>query len=633
MKLDIFARALGVASLFSRDLTVPNLPNDKLMEWGETEATKIFDQDLSSCDKCRQALDLGKKFALKNRDLTPRLLVKLCQKYNFTADCDTWQGDVITRGGKGKHAANVMTLLDPYGDDGQAVCAEFVKIKGKAACKYPDTPKFDISSWWPAKPQNPNIPKSEGKTFNAAHVSDFHIDLRYTIGAEADCDKGMCCTPVVENKKAKAAGLSPLVPAQKQGTYKCDSPEVLLDKGMQSVGTLAAVKDFEFAIFTGDMVSHDLDEWLSFAHTFQSEEECYYLMKKHLKDVPMYPTFGNHDSYPYAQLAQNKSGYAGDFTWNAELSAALWQDFGWIDEETEKQAAHTYGSFAVTTKRGLRVISVDSNFWYKANLYNWWNISDPDPSGTFKWIVSELLECEKKGQKAWLLAHVPTGAAAAATPWSAEIMRQIIVRFSPHVLASVFYGHTHADQFTVYYDGESDKDIVSEESALQIGWIVQSLTPMNNYNPGWRYYEVDTKTFEIMDSRNYYTKLNETFDFDMRYGKNVTTNGFEHLEYPAHTPQNMTWEFEYSARDAYDPDHTWPKNAPLNGTFWHRAARNIVTRANQTQLYYDHYYRKSPFVKQDCDGKCVKNLYCSFVTSTNDQLARCKKLKEIPHME
>lgn len=255
-----------------------------------------------------------------------------------------------------------MTLLDPYGDDGQAVCAEFVKIKGKAACKYPDTPKFDISSWWPAKPQNPNIPKSEGKTFNAAHVSDFHIDLRYTIGAEADCDKGMCCTPVVENKKAKAAGLSPLVPAQKQGTYKCDSPEVLLDKGMQSVGTLAAVKDFEFAIFTGDMVSHDLDEWLSFAHTFQSEEECYYLMKKHLKDVPMYPTFGNHDSYPYAQLAQNKSGYAGDFTWNAELSAALWQDFGWIDEETEKQAAHTYGSFAVTTKRGLRVISVDSNF-------------------------------------------------------------------------------------------------------------------------------------------------------------------------------------------------------------------------------------------------------------------------------
>lgn len=146
----------------------------------------------------------------------------------------------------------------------------------------------------------------------------------------------------------------------------------------------------------------------------------------------------------------------------------------------------------------------------------------------------------------------------------------------------------------MYYDGESDKDIVSEESALQIGWIVQSLTPMNNYNPGWRYYEVDTKTFEIMDSRNYYTKLNETFDFDMRYGKNVTTNGFEHLEYPAHTPQNMTWEFEYSARDAYDPDHTWPKNAPLNGTFWHRAARNIVTRANQTQLYYDHYYRKSP---------------------------------------
>ncbi|KAB8283263.1 Metallo-dependent phosphatase-like protein, partial [Yarrowia lipolytica] len=515
----------------SHHIEVPNLGNDALLEWGFTEAQKIFNTSASNCTKCQQGINLGKYITLKAPTVTPNLLVKLCNFYKWQDDCDTWQGTDITKGNPGKHLSQVFTLMDAFGLDGQNLCY----WHADNTCDAAPVPAPDLSSWWPEKPTNPpKIESSYNETFNVVHLSDFHLDLRYLPGQEAWCDAYMCCTVESKNKKAIRAGLNHTVqPAQKLGSYHCDAPDTLVEDSMKSVGALAHARDFEFGIFTGDMVSHDLQDWLSFAHTYQSEEEVYYLMKKYLGDIPMYPTFGNHDSYPYSQLAQNSSGFAGDFSWNAELSAKLWKDFGWINETTEAQAEHTYGSFAVTTKRGLRVISIDSNFWYGDNYYNFWNISQPDLSGTFKWLVGELLQCERQGQKAWIMAHVPSQEMA-AVPWTTEVFRQVIRRFSPHVIAANFFGHTHADQFNVFYE-ENNK--WTEDSAISVGWITQSVTPIDTYNPAWRYYEVDTKTFEIMNSKNYYSPLNETYEYNINKYKNETLGNFTYKVYEPQTPK------------------------------------------------------------------------------------------------
>lgn len=605
-------------------IQVPDVGNEQLLEWGFNEAQKIFNTSSSNCTKCQGAINLGKYITLKSPEVTPDLLVKLCYHYNWQSDCESWQGRDITRGNHGKHLSQVFTLMDAFGLDGQSLC----NWHAKDTCEPVDMPIPDLSSWWPAKPANPaRIESAFNETFNVLHISDFHLDLRYLPGQEAWCDSYMCCTVESKNKKALAAGLNHTVQsAQKLGSYHCDAPDSLVEDSMRSVGALAAARDFEFGIFTGDMVSHDLEDWLSFSHSYQSEEEVYYLMKKYLGDIPVYPTFGNHDSYPYSQLAQNASGFAGQFSWNAELSAKMWKDYGWLNETQEAEAEHTYGSFAVTTKRGLRVISIDSNFWYGDNYYNFWNITDPDLSGEFKWLVSELLQCEQKGQKAWIMAHVPSQEMA-AVPWTTEVFRQVIRRFSPHVIAANFFGHTHADQFNVFYEEDNKW---TEDSAISVGWITQSVTPVDTYNPAWRYYEVDSKTFEIMNSKNYYAPLNDTYDYDLNKHHNETVDNFTYKVYEPQTPREMNWIWEYSARDAYDPDQTWPIDAPLNATFWHRAAKSIIERPEQIQLYYDHYYRKSPYTRQGCTGKCLQTTFCSFVGGSQGERTACLKLDKLP---
>ncbi|QNP96369.1 Putative sphingomyelin phosphodiesterase asm-3 [Yarrowia lipolytica] len=611
----------------SHQIQVPDIGNEALLEWGFQEAQKIFNTSASNCTKCQQGINLGKYITLKAPTVTPNLMVKLCNFYKWQDDCDSYQGASITRGNQGKHLAQVFTLMDAFGLDGQALCNGFAPL----TCDRVQVPVPDLSSWWPEKPKNPKkIESSYNETFNVLHISDFHLDLRYTPGQEAWCDDYMCCTVESHNVAAIAAGLNRTVlPAQKLGSYHCDLPEALVEDSMKSVGAMSLARDFEFGLFTGDMVSHDLEDWLSFAHSYQSEEECYYLMKKYMGDIPVYPTFGNHDSYPYGQVAQNSSGFAGDFSWNAELSAKMWKDFGWINETTEAQAEHTYGSFAVTTKRGLRVISLDSNLWYSGNYYNFWNITDPDPSGLFHWLVDELLLCEKLGQKAWIMAHIPAQDLG-ATGWNSEVFRQVIRRFSPHVIAATFFGHTHADQFNLFYEKDN---VWTEESALAVGWITQSVTPVDLYNPAWRYYEVDTKTFEIMDSRNYYSPLNETYDYDLAKSKNHTVaNNYTVAVYEPQTPRHLTWRWEYSARDSYDLNGTWPKDAPLNATFWHRAAKAILENPEQNQLYWDHYYRKSPYTPNECDQECLLDAFCSFVTSSLDERFACLQSKNMTQL-
>lgn len=619
-----FLSSLLLASGFvkrSTSISVPNLSNADLLEWGFAEAVKIFDAPGQNCTKCQAGINLGKYLTLKAPTVTPDLLVKLCYHYNWDDDCEQYQGQDNTKGNMGKHLSQVFTLMDAFGLDGQNMC----NWHGNEACELAEVPTPDLSSWWPEKPHDLHIIKSDNETFNVLHLSDIHLDLRYLPGQESDCDEYMCCTVESTNKKAMLAGFnSTLQAAQKLGSYHCDCPDTLVENSLKSMGALGYARDFEFGIFTGDMVSHDLQDWLSFAHTYQTEEEVYYLMKKYLGDIPVYPTFGNHDSYPYSQLAQNVSGYAGDFTWNAELSAKMWKDFGWINETTEAEAEHTYGSFAVTTKRGLRVISIDSNFWYSANYYNFWSIDKPDLSGMFKWLVDQLLECEVTGQKAWIIAHVPAQDMD-GVPWVTEVFRQIVVRFSPHVIASTFFGHTHADQFNVFY-AESGK--WTEKSALSVGWITQSVTPIDTYNPAWRYYMVDTKTFEVMDSRNYYSPLNETYDYSLDKYSNHTLGDFTYKVFEPQTPKQMIWRWEYSARESYGSD--WPENAPLNATFWHRAAKKIVEDEQMRQTYFDHYFRKSPFTRQGCEGKCLHDTFCSFVSGSQGERSKCLHLKVLP---
>ncbi|GME83518.1 unnamed protein product [Ambrosiozyma monospora] len=531
--------------------------------------------------------------------------------------------------------------MDPASLDSDYWC----HLKEDGACPMPVTPEIDISFMWPEKPEKAYVaPEPSDETFNVLHVSDFHIETQYKIGSEANCSTYMCCTSHSSNELPLPEGQSPISglndqeiagmnlfnstwddaykkgdyvgynesvwePAYSFGQYKCDSPELLINSSLDSVAQFQKEKNltFDFAIFTGDLVDHDESKFIGIEKALLSEEIIFRDFKNRLSDIPLYPVLGNHDTFPYAQLAQRNSGFENFFEYNAELMAEMWEDYEWIDFDTAQYAKQHYTGFSVKTKRGLKIIALNSNAWYSANFYNYWNTTNPDSYGQFQFLVDELTEAEANDERVWIIWHIPL-LNPDAMPIAGQVWKQIIERFSPYTIAGMFNGHTHRDEFNVVYDATgSDSSAKTEDKVLNNVWISQAVTPIIENNPGWKYYEVDTKTFSIMNSFNYYTKLNETF-----YNNGEAT---------------PVWEFEYSARDAYGID--WPKSSPLNGTYWHRVSESIKNSRATLQTYEGYAKRLSPFVP-DCLSTDDCQLDWCYVTSfTADQLVNCMAAENV----
>lgn len=526
-------------------------------------------------------------------------------------------------------------------------------------CDLPETPDLseiiDLDSMWPEKTAEQELePAYEGarELFNVLHVSDFHNELRYEVGSEANCSQGLCCLPESYNTDLtsltynftsvyKKAGASddidlsfypyahyddesgeftsgdyydfPLyrgwnfarTPASTFGNYACDPPEVLLNNSLIHISNASEQNAFEFSIFTGDIVDHDVIHCDANVTLF-AEMRSYKIMKHFLKNIPIFPTLGNHDTFPYGQLApqkfQNVTFNESVYHWNEELVSELWISNGWLNESKKELTQH-YAAFSTITDRGLKVISLNSNCYYQKNLYAYIDIeNEPDLFGQWEFLINELVESEKIGQRVWILAHIPAGDTD-VLPIQSNIFAKIVERFSPYTIANIFYGHTHKDQFKILYS-ENDQEPVN------MAWVSQAITPLGPANPSWRYYEVEDKSFNILNAFNYYSPLNETW-----------VNG----------AQEPTWKYEYSPRSIYDPQGDWPTDSPLNATFWDQFVlqklRNLL-EVEFNQLYTDFMYRNNPYVPSCKNGSeitddCYEENYCYNVGFKVDDYYKC----------
>ncbi|KAA8912821.1 hypothetical protein TRICI_003364 [Trichomonascus ciferrii] len=535
------------------------------------------------CKLCKQGLAIGRKVALEDKGKVSTVLEILCRYNPFgnSEGCEYYHGEEdLPHSTFSTDINNVLTLIDPYGDDGEYLCHYMLG----GLCKQPTIKDFDISGWWPKKPKKLNLPESNGDTFNVLHISDIHYSKGYTIGAEGECLEFMCC--LADSIKSPER---PSVHAPRYGYYRCDTPEILMCGSLNE--TLNRGVDYEFAIFTGDMIDHN-PLFISYKDSIFEEQMVMRSLKTRFNNIPVYAVLGNHDSYPFSQVAQHKSGFAHLHQFNSDLMADLWQDAKWMGSKTAKQVRTHYGGYALTTHRGLRIISLNSNFWYRFNFYNYWDMEvDPDTSGTFRFLVDELIIAEYHSQKVWILAHVPTGGLPNdALPIATRIFTKIVERFSENI-AAIFFGHTHQDEFIVMYAGDGSSRTV--ENALNTAWLGPSITPYVDYNPSWRYYVVDADTFEVVDSITYYMHLDNTFD--------------------GSPPE---WCMEYSARAAYGDMIAcdWPEDAPLNATFWHYVAESIRDDPETTQMYVDYGWRFSPNTPDCTEDDCRFEQYC-FTTS------------------
>ena len=395
------------------------------------------------------------------------------------------------------------------------------------------------------------------------------------------------------------------------------------------------MKNVSFSIFTGDIVSHDNDDqvrlytasmWpsshaqLSRAYIEYEETVTYQTFKAQLGDIPVYPTLGNHDSLPEAfntENALNPANGSNAMSWNYNLLSSMWASDSWITDSERQYAATHYGAYAHTTKAGLRIISINTDFWYTDNIFNYWNVTNPDTSGVLSFLATELAACEARGQRAWIIGHVLSGYDGTndlANPTA--LFYSIVVRYSPSTIAGIFFGHTHEDQLQIFYDylpgstyAQNGKTLrnttmVDYTKPLMTAFIGPSITPLTGNNAGYQLYQVDSKTFEITGVQTYIANVSESLTWT----------------YPE-------WKFEYDARSTYSPaaskaiGNVWPAQAPLNASFWHAVTETMLTNTTLVQLY-NTYETKSSVVTKNCTSvACAKQKVC-YIRSGSGTLGR-----------
>jgi len=228
------------------------------------------------------------------------------------------------------------------------------------------------------------------------------------------------------------------------------------------------------------------------------------------------------------------------------------------------------------------------DFWYAANYFNFINSTNPDNAGVFKFMIDELQKAEDAGERVWIIGHVLSGwDGSNPLPDPTNLFYQIVDRYSPHVIANVFFGHTHEDQFMIYF--ANNATVQSADTALTTGWIGPSITPLTNVNSGYRLYEVDTGDFNIYEAYTFYSDVSS---------------------FPTLNETGPVFNFEYSTRDIYGPAASWPADPPLNATFWYQVTAAMENNITLVTLQ-NHLQGKSSVKSPSCTtAQCQQARIC-----------------------
>lgn len=437
-------------------------------------------------------------------------------------------------------------------------------------CGYPAVTPYEVS--FPSAKPTTSRPASSGKTpIKVVHYSDIHVDLSYETGANYNCTKNICCRPYTA---ADAPGNTD-TPAGPYGNSKCDSPRVLEQSMYSAIKQYAS--DASFAIFTGDVVEGAV--WLVNQTEVTNDLNNAFSLMEGL-GMTVYGVVGNHDAAPVNSFPPAAVDTTITSQWVYDTLSADWTT--WIGSAAAK-TADNYGAYSVKYAGGnLRIISINTNLYYKENFWLYEQTMETDPSGQLAWLVSELAAAETAEERVWLMGHMPMGSGDAFHDGS-NYFNQIIIRYDA-TIAAIFYGHTHKDEFEISY---SDYSAQSAATAIQVGYIAPALTPTSG-NPTFRVYSVDPETFGILDYAVYIADMSLATYQD-----------------------GPTWEKYYSVKETYGSQLSPPVTdaaAELTPAFWHNVT--MLFEDNDT-IFQQYIARKSRgYDVSTCTGSCKTDEIC-----------------------
>ncbi|KAF9116534.1 hypothetical protein BGX27_001828 [Mortierella sp. AM989] len=514
-----------------------------------------------SCGACVTALVGAKDVAFINKDWVLDAGRQLCPTL-LKKPADVCNGMIDAYG----HAIlDSILKANIVGGDGKIMCYSLAGI-----CSPPAISSGTLSFPKP-RPVNAVAPAPSGQHVDVLHLSDWHVDEHYEAGAEAGCDKPTCC------RKYADSPLTPTRSASSWGDYNCDTPVKLTQNLLSQASKVANVS---FAIMTGDVPPHDV--WLATKESVLAVEEHAYGVMATLP-AKIYPTVGNHETAPSSMFPTPSSG--GDISW---LYSSLADDWSrWLPSDAVSSVKN-YGAYTASPAPGLRIISLNTNFCYRINFYLYANTKDHDPNGEIQWLIKQLQAAEDAGERVWIIGHIAPSMSDCLRDWS-SLYYQVIQRYSPHVVAEQFFGHSHFDDFALYY-GPGAK---SSQNAISTAWIGPSVTPYTNLNPGFRVYKADSKSWNVYDSQTYIANLDQAASWDA-------------------SGSSPNWHMEYSAREAYGAYVPIAENAPLSASWWHEVTAAFEKNDKAFQQYWT-YRGKSANLQPACaaGSTCPTDIICN----------------------
>mmetsp|Transcript_13976 Transcript_13976/g.39551 ORF Transcript_13976/g.39551 Transcript_13976/m.39551 type:complete len:319 (+) Transcript_13976:168-1124(+) len=182
------------------------------------------------------------------------------------------------------------------------------------------------------------------------HLTDLHIDLKYTPGSEADCAKPPCCRP------NKDPSVPVRTPASVVGEYSCDTRFQVLQSALDA---LKSELRPDAVVWTGDNAPHHPD-------TTKEEvlETIGYVAREiaqRLPGIPVFPSLGNYDFVPIHSDPGPPL--------NSWLLHPLAEMFApWLDEDALGTFKYA-GYYEAKLVDGLRVVALNTQMCHVKNLF------------------------------------------------------------------------------------------------------------------------------------------------------------------------------------------------------------------------------------------------------------------------
>ncbi|VDK44832.1 unnamed protein product [Anisakis simplex] len=464
---------------------------------------------------------------------------------------------------------------------------------------------FDPFSQWnitiPLKPNGTNYPiypSLKKDNLRILQISDLHIDLNYTPGAVANCNKPLCCQSdsITNGSKKNEAGY--------WGTQaSCDVPYWTIRHMLQH---LNETQKFDYIMLSGDYMSH-----LDWAYTKKDHLDILInltaTLDEYFPETPIYWTLGNHEGVPVNSFAPHfiPERFQPQWLYN-QLQKSQRR---WVDKTALKSISYR-GSFTVQLFDGLRLISLNTantsamtgyggllpvnmlNFTfvesYRSLLLSWLYINETDPDGTLSWLVNELIRAENDGQYVHILSHIPPGNSECLEGWARNYYL-IVNRFAETIKAQ-FFGHIHIDSFTVFFEDLND-DATLPTNVL---FASPSVTTFSGLNPAFRIYEVEAgMQYRVVDYSTYFLNLSKTS-----------------------AKRDPEWELLYTAKTEYNL-------VDLSPSSWNR----LISRIDLEPSIFNKFLKNS--VRRDdytCEGKCRHELLCALRSGHHNETSLCSHI-------